>query len=161
MTKWSRRGAPLTERLTDHSVHLDNGCIEWTAARDKDGYGKIQVDGRTLRAHTVAWSVINSEAVPAGKVVRHTCDNPPCISGAHLMLGDELSNAEDRVHRSRFNKESARYNVVKLSIGTAREIRAKHARGVSYNALATEYGVGRDQISRVINHRNWKERTCS
>lgn len=155
--KWSRRGADLGQRLADHSSPATNGCIEWTAGRDKDGYGKIQVSRRARRTHQIAWEVANGTTPPAGTVVRHRCDNPPCINPDHLVLGDAQLNAEDRVQRGRFNRESPRYNRVRLSMDAAREIRRKHARGMTQAALAAFYGVGRDQISRVVNNRNWKE----
>lgn len=46
---------------------------------------------------------------------------------------------------------------VHLTIAAAREIREKQKEGASCSSLAAEYGVGRGQIYKVINHINWKE----
>lgn len=126
------------------------------AACDKDGYGKFTKKGWPDRAHQAAFIIAHGH-IPDGQIVRHICDNPPCINPDHLIVGTFADNAADRVQRDRFNRKSGRYNRVRLSMSLAREIRAKHSLGVSRGALAAQYGVGADQISRVIHHINWKE----
>lgn len=145
-----------SERLLRRSTPAVSGCIVWTGACDKDGYGKFTKKGWPDRAHQAAFVASNGE-IPDGQIVRHTCDNPPCINPDHLVAGSFADNAADRVQRERFNRESKRYNRVRLSMDLAREIRAKHSQGVSRAALAAEYGVGADQVSRVVHHNNWKE----
>lgn len=99
-------------------------------------------------------------AIPRGAMVRHRCDNPPCINPDHLLLGGAQENAQDRVDRKRFDYRSKRYNRVKLDQTKAREIRAAYGRGgITMRELGHRYGVGRDQISRVINNLNWKEQS--
>jgi hypothetical protein len=165
--RWRSTGDPLKtktgawdetagERLTRRSVVDPSGCIVWIGPVDKDGYGKFTKKGFPDRAHQAAYVVANGP-IPEGHIVRHTCDNPPCINPNHLIDGTFADNASDRVQRERFNRESSRYNLVRLSMNLAREIRAKHSQGTSRIALAAEYGVGADQISRVIHHQNWKE----
>lgn len=44
--------------------------------------------------------VLGPEALE-GKVVRHTCDNPPCFLYEHLVLGTVADNNSDRVARGR------------------------------------------------------------
>lgn len=165
--RWRSTGDPLAtkkgawdetvqERLFRNSVPVPSGCVEWTGARDKDGYGKFTKKDWPARAHKAAYIAANGQ-IPQGHIVRHTCDNPPCINPGHLIAGTFADNAVDRVQRDRFNRESKRYNRVRLSMELARQIRAKHSQGTSRAALAAEYGVGTDQISRVIHHRNWKE----
>jgi hypothetical protein len=39
--------------------------------------------------------------VPPGKIVRHTCDNPPCVNPLHLMNGTSADNSRDMVLRGR------------------------------------------------------------
>lgn len=165
--RWRSTGDPLktkiggwdetaSEKLCRRSTEVASGCIEWTGARDKDGYGKFTKKGWPDRAHTAAYIVAHGP-IPNDQIVRHTCDNPPCINANHLVVGTFADNAADRVQRERFNRNSNRYNRVRLSMELAREIRAKHSQGISRAALAREYGVGADQISRVVLNNNWKE----
>lgn len=39
--------------------------------------------------------------VPAGRVVRHTCDNPNCINPWHLVIGSQAENVRDMLERGR------------------------------------------------------------
>ncbi len=41
----------------------------------------------------------------AGKVIRHTCDNPRCINPAHLVIGTRADNNRDRSERNRSAKQ--------------------------------------------------------
>lgn len=38
---------------------------------------------------------------PAGGIVRHTCDNPSCINGRHLIEGTAADNTADMIQRGR------------------------------------------------------------
>lgn len=77
-----------------------DGCWLWTAARDRDGYGSFWLQGEQVRAHRVAYALLHpGEVVPEELVVRHECDNPPCVR--HLILGTRLDNDLDRVARGR------------------------------------------------------------
>lgn len=77
-----------------------SGCWIWIAARDADGYGSFWLEGKQVRAHRVAYALLHpGEEIPVGLVVRHTCDNPPCVR--HLVLGTPRENDQDRVLRNR------------------------------------------------------------
>ena len=39
--------------------------------------------------------------IPDGLVVRHKCDNPPCINPAHLEIGTQADNIADAFARGR------------------------------------------------------------
>lgn len=77
------------------------GCLLWTAAVDKDGYGRFKTDTWTVsQAHRWAWEQENGP-VPRGLVVRHTCDVPACVQPAHMRLGTHADNVRDREERGR------------------------------------------------------------
>lgn len=65
-------------------------CWEWSGSRDRKGYGF----GDGGRAHRLAWEWENGP-VPAGLMVLHRCDNPPCCNPKHLFVGTALDNARD------------------------------------------------------------------
>jgi len=50
-------------------------------------------------------------------------------------------------------------STTKLSLAIAREIRMLYSRGYTQSELAVEFGVGQDEISRVVNCKRWKEET--
>lgn len=82
----------------------DTGCLVWMGHRDPDGYGVVYVGRTPLRAHRVAGALRHGRPVPDGAVVRHTCDNPPCVTGDHLATGTVADNVADRVARGRSHK---------------------------------------------------------
>lgn len=70
-------------------------CIEWTGARHPNQYGVRKVKGRNQLVHRLAWEEANGP-IPAGMVIMHTCDNPPCYNLDHLRLGSQADNLKDR-----------------------------------------------------------------
>lgn len=45
-------------------------------------------------------------SVPAGRVVRHSCDNAKCINPRHLVIGSQAENVYDMIDRGRVNRAS-------------------------------------------------------
>lgn len=77
------------------------GCWRWRAAFDSSGYGHIRFAGALLRAHRVAWELVNGE-IPAGFHVLHKCiASRDCVNPAHLYLGTNAENVADRESQGR------------------------------------------------------------
>lgn len=79
-------------------------CQEWKHRRDKRGYGLSYHYGRRKMAHRLAFAAkegLTEAELEKVRVVRHTCDNPPCINPAHLLAGTPASNAQDKAERGR------------------------------------------------------------
>lgn len=86
----------------------ENGCWVWQKFRHAKGYGGTYFRGRTDRTHRVMWMLVNGE-IPKGKLVCHTCDNPPCCNPDHLWLGTIWENGQDakRKGRCKYQKTTA------------------------------------------------------
>lgn len=81
----------------------ESGCWEWKGSRNDFGYGLVTVTRQGLlgeRAHRLMFERANGP-IPAGLVVRHKCDNPPCVNPDHLELGTQQQNVDDMVSRGR------------------------------------------------------------
>ena len=75
---------PLKERFYKHVFYASNGCHEWTAYIDRDGYGHIN-DGihASAIAHRTAYEFSHSK-IPAGLSIDHLCRNRKCVNPEHL-----------------------------------------------------------------------------
>jgi hypothetical protein len=81
-------------------------CIEVSTARTSAGYGVTKVTisrgcAYSVYAHRVAFEQTWGITLRPGQVVRHTCDNPPCINPLHLIVGTVGDNNRDIVERGR------------------------------------------------------------
>jgi hypothetical protein len=75
-------------------------CIEFQGPRTSKGYGQLNQEGKVQYAHRAAWEQANGP-IPAGMVIMHTCDNPPCINPLHLQMGTQGDNLRDMTRKGR------------------------------------------------------------
>lgn len=132
-------------------------CWVWIAHRNASGYGTFKI-GRESLAHRASW-LIHRGAIPAGMVVCHHCDNPPCVNPAHLFLGSRADNSHDRDRKGRTSRQDRDHNTNrKLSVAAASEIRSLISAGVQQKEIAHRYGVSRQTITAVNVGANWREK---
>jgi hypothetical protein len=83
----------FASRPTDLGVRMDrlsipepmSGCLLWIGNTNPDGYGKVSVGGKMLKAHRVAWERANGP-IPTDLVIDHLCRVRSCINPAHLRV---------------------------------------------------------------------------
>lgn len=95
----SKKFCSLPCRLKNYSAKSDDGCIEWTAATAKSGYGALKLDEKVVTAHRAAFFVEHGRW-PDGAVL-HSCDNKKCINPLHLREGSAADNVADMMARKR------------------------------------------------------------
>ena len=81
------------ERFWSH-VDKTGECWDWTASIRRNGYGQINVAGRNMSAHRLAWEIANGP-IPSGLLVDHICRNRACVNPAHLRLATKKQNGEN------------------------------------------------------------------
>lgn len=129
-------------------------CWIWKGATLKrDKYGMFCGE----RASVIAWEEANGQDVPLGNVVRHTCDNRPCVNPRHLLIGSHADNARDRVERKRSaqNWGESSGKAAKLSDAERADIRARAARGERVQAirLSSYPHLSYDYVHNIANPR--------
>lgn len=135
----------------------DDECWPWLGSIGKQGYGFLyrgKGEGGMTTSHRASWLIHNGE-IPAGMFVLHTCDVRECVNPTHLYLGDVRDNARDAVARGRVPK-GERAGSSKLRADDVAEIRRLAAEGVSQRVIAERFGVGRVQVSRIVNRHQWR-----
>lgn len=132
-------------------------CWEWLGAKGGRGYnqGQIRDNNKLIIASRVSWQ-IHFGNIPDGLSVCHKCDNPPCVNPTHLFLGTHQDNMDDKVKRNRQMQGENQWKskLTKSDILKIRELYNKK----TYNQydLSGMFGVGQDNISRIINKKIWK-----
>ena len=86
-------------------VAKSDECWLWTGGLHSKGYGLFycRPDGTTMRAvgaHRFSYE-LHHGPIPAGMLVCHSCDNPPCVNPAHLFLGSPKANIHDMMSKGR------------------------------------------------------------
>lgn len=146
----------ISKRFFDKVEKLDTGCWLWTGYRQpNNGYGKFSMGGHLMMAHRAAYEIFVGD-IPKGMLVLHSCHNPACVNPDHLRLGDQADNMQDKVDADRQHR-GEQIVQSKLTGDQVLDIRRRYAAGgVTQYALADEYGVGQDQISRIVNNKLWR-----
>jgi hypothetical protein len=143
----------MKPRPIEEFLVQDGDCLVWTGPVDICGYG-IYSNGGRHRAHRWVFAQAHG-AIPAGLVVRHSCDNPICCRLDHLSLGTQADNVRDRQNRGR-SARGARLASAKLTEQQVAAMRHLYAAGgLRYEDLAKQYGVSRDAAQKAIRGINW------
>lgn len=138
-------------------------CIEWENARTRQGYGQVRREGMMRGAHRVAYC--DHHGIPLssikGLVVRHTCDNPPCINPEHLLLGTVADNNRDKLERGRNVSHHGERNGNRiLTLAQVDAIQSEYRPGskeANVYTLAKKYGISKSMVHNIVRHINWKD----
>jgi hypothetical protein len=133
----------------------ESGCLEWTGSLNKDGYGRLRINGREKTAHRRAWELLRGE-IPDGLLVCHTCDNRSCIAIDHLFLGTDKDNSDDKVSKGRQRAvRGSLQHLAKLSESEVIVIKQRLLEGEHPSQLAREYRVARQTVDAIKYGKTW------
>jgi hypothetical protein len=127
-------------------------CRVWRGARNNLGYGIIVREGRKWLVHRWIMHLVGHDI--EGKLVLHTCDNPPCFRYDHLVIGTHKDNTQDMVRKGRARGNTQPNARRKLTIEQARE--ALTMPGPAWLA-AERFGVHASAIVQLRRRETYKE----
>jgi len=144
----------------------EDSCWQWVGAgaHTKHGYGRIRVDGKMRQITHIAWELAYATPVPAGMVIRQSCDNHLCVNFHHLRAGTRSDSVTHAIAMGRLKpkpqegrKFSDEFNPAKkLTQEEVDEIRSRYKDGnIFQRELALVYGVTRANISSIIRGKTW------
>ncbi|OGR27289.1 MAG: hypothetical protein A2139_07850 [Desulfobacca sp. RBG_16_60_12] len=79
---------PTSVQLPKNAVgrlqpHPGTGCWLWQGEINRNGYGRVWVNGKRLMAHRVTYEAFHGPIAP-GLVLDHLCKNRQCCNPDHL-----------------------------------------------------------------------------
>jgi len=134
----------------------NNECWKWTTKSiNNKGYGMFSITKKMYLAHRIVYKLVFG-AIPDNLYILHHCDNPLCCNPSHLFPGTQKNNMEDMIVRGR-QCCGEKISSSKLKEKDILEIRILYSTGDYYQReLGEIYGVGADEISRIVNNKMWK-----
>jgi hypothetical protein len=71
-------------------------CLLWIAAQDGHGYGQMNVGGRPVKAHRLAWTFARGP-IPPGLSIDHLCRVRLCVNPDHLEVVTLAENTRRQI----------------------------------------------------------------
>lgn len=128
-------------------------CWEWTGYLRNGHHGSLWYRGGNLYVHRLSY-VLHRGPIPAGMVVCHTCDNPPCVRPDHLSLGTQADNVADMEVKGRDRKvgpTGVRNGNADLTSAEVAEIRRLVAGGMKQRDVAARFGCSQSTVWRIVH----------
>lgn len=142
LTRSTRRGECLVAPVTTSRY----GEITWDQGRHR------------MLAHRAVY-LAKVGPIGDGQVVRHRCDNGPCVEARHLELGTIAQNVRDIYDRERRDAPWLRgsaHSSALLTEDVVRDARRRACDGESLHELADRYGVNYLTLAAAIRGRTWR-----
>lgn len=153
------------ERLLEHGVRQDNGCLLANAP-----YRSMKLGENNMGLHKAAYMLHHKLAVPPPErdegdirmVIRHLCNNPCCFEPTHLAYGTQFTNDyEDKIANGTLQRGVKHYNV-SITEELARQIKTSRPttkRGQSGHETqkkrAHRFGVSLSIVKDIDRGRCW------
>lgn len=161
--RFKRHGDPLAGRVAEgepkaflmaHVAHTGGDCVQWPYARLASGYGSIEHDGKTHRAHRLMCELAHGKSPSDGLDAAHSCGSRACINPKHLRWSGRSENMADTVLHGTAPR-GERHGASKLTENDVRTISARLDAGETHQAIADAFGVSRNAISDIAQGKNW------
>ena len=134
----------------------NTGCWIWIATLQRQGYGVLSINCKTIRAHRLSYE-LHKGPIPLGLLACHSCDNRWCVNPDHIFLGTAKDNTTDMIKKNRNIKGQA-HSWAKLTEQDIIDIRAMFNKNPDTNKTSVSklYNVSCPHIHDIVKRRCWK-----
>jgi len=145
-------------------INETTGCYEFLGGKDKDGYGRVMLNGVRYKAHRLA--LLGVSNIKSDLLVCHKCDNPSCINTDHLYLGTAKQNSLDCKTRGRLKphlksnhnlskgSKHARATLKELDVSLIRLL--YHSCYNTVQELTIKFNTNYNIVNSIIKNRSWR-----
>jgi len=137
----------------------ENECWPWLAGKKVDkeygGFYFRQINN-TIASHKIAFIIAHNfdfEDIPDSIIIRHSCNNPPCVNPLHLKMGTCKDNSQDMVNSGNSLKGSKNPKYIHISKDTINEMRKKYSKKIGIRQISKEYNVSYGYAYNIVKNR--------
>lgn len=149
------RGEPMRFIREVALNHIGAECLAWPFAKDSDGYGRIWIEGKMVRAHRYICELVHGVSPTPEHESAHSCGkgHEACIAPGHLEWKTHIDNMADTILHGTHGRGERNYGA-KLTEADVREIIS--LKGVeSQTNMAKRLGVSQPTIADIHTGRTW------
>lgn len=154
MNKYAKKGA-APAFIAATATSTSDECIPYPFCKEKSGYGRIRIKGRTIGAHYYMAEVVHGPRPSKSHEVCHSCGNASCVNPRHLYWGTRKDNVRDAVSHGtafRFPKVTGEaHPQAKYSDEIISQVRERLGRGEPQLSISASMGISQSHVSRIKN----------
>lgn len=164
--RWKRNGNPLAGRTPDGEplkffnevvlAYRGDECLTWPFGANSQGYGTVQVDGKTQRVHRLVCEHRHGPPPTPNHDSAHSCGRGhlACVNQMHLVWKTSAENEADKLTHGTHNR-GERCGASRLTEPDVHEIRRLLAYGETQQAIADRFGVHLMTVNDINTGRSW------
>ena len=148
-------GTPVGEPMRFYRqvvlTYTGTDCLTWPYSKSGEGYGQIEIDGRTTYVHRLACQDANGHPPSPAHQAAHSCGKGhlACVNRRHLSWKTQSDNEQDKVAHGTSNR-GERHGNAKLTDAQVLAIRALKGRLLT-REIAQEFGTSARNIAKILS----------